>query len=307
MRFELDVAPGGYAWWYLDALSEDGREGLTMIAFIGSVFSPYYAWGRRRDPYDHCALNVAFYRPRAGRWAMTERGRDQVEITQHRFQIGRSALQWDGAGLAVLVDETCAPIPYRLRGRILVRTEGLTEHGFELDEGGRHRWRPLAPSVDVELDFSEPALHWRGRGYLDANEGDEPLEEGFRFWHWSRAEIGTGETAVLYETEPRGQAPRQLALRFDAAGAFEPFRPPGALALPDTRIWRIRRPLLAERESGARVIRTFEDTPFYSRSLIENELFGAPRRAVHESFSGNRLRLPIVKALLPFRMPRLAG
>ena len=51
-------------WWYLDALSDDGRHGLTVIAFIGSVFSPYYALARRRgagDPLDHCALNVALY------------------------------------------------------------------------------------------------------------------------------------------------------------------------------------------------------------------------------------------------------
>ena len=34
----------GYVWWYVDALSDDGRQGLTIIAFIGSVFSPYYAW-----------------------------------------------------------------------------------------------------------------------------------------------------------------------------------------------------------------------------------------------------------------------
>ena len=34
----------GYVWWYVDALSDDGRHGLTLIAFIGSVFSPYYAW-----------------------------------------------------------------------------------------------------------------------------------------------------------------------------------------------------------------------------------------------------------------------
>ena len=44
------VDANGYAWWYVDALSEDGREGLTIIAFIGSVFSPYYAWTGRRDP-----------------------------------------------------------------------------------------------------------------------------------------------------------------------------------------------------------------------------------------------------------------
>ena len=39
-RFDAPVPPGGYAWWYVDALSDDGRHGLTVIAFVGSVFSP---------------------------------------------------------------------------------------------------------------------------------------------------------------------------------------------------------------------------------------------------------------------------
>ena len=42
---------------------------LTLIAFVGSVFSPYYAWARRRgqaDAENHCALNLALYRRPAG-------------------------------------------------------------------------------------------------------------------------------------------------------------------------------------------------------------------------------------------------
>jgi carotenoid 1,2-hydratase len=70
------VPHGGYAWWYVDGLSDDGRHGITLIAFIGSVFSPYYAWARRRgggDPEHHCALNVALYGAGGKRWALTER------------------------------------------------------------------------------------------------------------------------------------------------------------------------------------------------------------------------------------------
>ncbi len=37
-RFDLAVPPGGYAWWYLDAVSDDGRNALTIIGFVGSVF-----------------------------------------------------------------------------------------------------------------------------------------------------------------------------------------------------------------------------------------------------------------------------
>ena len=58
------VAPGGYRWWYVDALSDDGQHGLTVIAFIGSVFSPYYAWSRRgARSANHCARQCRALRP----------------------------------------------------------------------------------------------------------------------------------------------------------------------------------------------------------------------------------------------------
>ena len=43
--FDQEVAPGGYAWWYVDAISDDRQHGLTVIAFIGSVFSPILCLG----------------------------------------------------------------------------------------------------------------------------------------------------------------------------------------------------------------------------------------------------------------------
>ncbi|MFM7004007.1 MAG: hypothetical protein ACKOXN_08715, partial [Limnohabitans sp.] len=78
-RFDQSVPTNGYLWWYIDAMSDDGQHGMTLIAFVGSVFSPYYAWARRSgqaDPENHCALNVAIYSKGASRWAMTERGKE---------------------------------------------------------------------------------------------------------------------------------------------------------------------------------------------------------------------------------------
>ena len=40
LRFNEPVARNGYSWWYVDGLSDDGSQGITLIAFIGSVFSP---------------------------------------------------------------------------------------------------------------------------------------------------------------------------------------------------------------------------------------------------------------------------
>ncbi|MEM8772469.1 MAG: carotenoid 1,2-hydratase [Pseudomonadota bacterium] len=301
----MSVAPGGYAWWYVDAISDDGACGVTLIAFIGSVFSPYYAWSKARDPFDHCALNVALYGPDKNRWAMTERKKNAVSIERETFRIGPSHLAWDDGALVIHINETTAPIPSSLRGRVRVTPAFLNDQTFTIDKAGRHRWCPIAPSARVDVDFEKPALRWSGHGYLDTNTGEEPLEQAFRYWDWSRTGLPDGGTAILYNTDLWTGDAQSLALKFAPDGSIEDFAPPPGAVLPDTKIWRIARRTRADREDTARIVRTLEDTPFYSRSMIETELFGAPRLGMHETFSGARLRSPVVKAMLPFRMPRL--
>ena len=109
-RFDQPVAAGGYLWWYVDAISDDGRHALTLIAFVGSVFSPYYALARWRgggsaDPENHVALNVALYGEGGKRWTMTERARRHGRRTEGEFTIGPSGLSWDGQSLTVEIDE----------------------------------------------------------------------------------------------------------------------------------------------------------------------------------------------------------
>jgi carotenoid 1,2-hydratase len=53
------------------------------------------------------------------------------------------------------------------------------------------------------------------------------------------------------------------------------------------------------------VIRTFEDAPFYARTLLETRVSGIAGPAVHESLDLDRFRSLWVQCLLPFRMPRL--
>ena len=40
-KFDIDVKPNGYAWWYVDGISNDGNRAISIIGFIGSVFSPW--------------------------------------------------------------------------------------------------------------------------------------------------------------------------------------------------------------------------------------------------------------------------
>jgi carotenoid 1,2-hydratase len=282
-----------------------------LIAFIGSVFSPYYAWARRRgpaDPANHCSLNVALYGRRGGRWCMTERGAAALSRDAASLCVGPSSMRRDGDCVRVSIDEVCAPLPRRIRGEVTLMPSALGERSFALDRAGRHLWTPYAPCARVEVKLSEPDLQWSGVGYLDSNCGAEPLEAAFREWTWSRAAV-PGGTVVLYDVSilPSNMAgdaqPSPLALRFGADAIAQEVEPPPPVGLPRTG-WRVARTTRADAGGGARVVRTLEDAPFYSRSLLETRLYGSTAPAVHESLDLGRFSAGWVQCLLPFRMPR---
>ncbi len=299
------MASGGYLWWYVDALSDDGLHGLTLIAFVGSVFSPYYAWKLRRGAPpadDFCCLNVALYGPRR-RWAMTERGARWCERDAHHFRIGPSSLHWDGSSLIIDIDEVGVPIPQRVRGRVVLHPGRLFNFSVPIDRRGQHRWGPIAPSARIEVDLDMPRLRWQGPAYLDSNEGDEPITRACREWDWSRSPLRDGSTAVLYDVQHWDGSDQVLALRFDRDGGVTPFEAPPRQPLPRTA-WRIARRMRGP--APAQVLHQLEDTPFYQRSVVRSELLGETVTSFHETLNVPRLASPVVQGMLPWRMPRRA-
>ncbi len=273
--------------------------------FVGSVFSPYYAWARRRGAaaaVDHCAFNVALYGPR-GRWAMTERGAGRVRRTPAELAVGPSSIGWNGEAIEIALDERCAPLPRRIRGVIRIVPATLCERSYSLDAAELHRWTPYAPRARIDVRLESPELHWQGGAYVDSNDGDEPLENTFHSWTWSRAALADG-TVVLYDTVPRAAPARSWALLFDARGEASRIETPPPVTLRPSG-WRVRRQTRADSGAAVRVIETLEDGPFYARSLLETRLRGESVTAFHESLSLDRFRSPWVQCLLPFRMPRL--
>ena len=153
-RFEVAAAQCA------DDLAAEERHGLAVIALIGSVFSPYYAWAGRRDPLNHCAFNVALYGKSGHRWAMTERPRGALSCTPSSLCIGPSGMAWDGTTLTLRIDEVTAPVPSRIRGTVRITPQGLNERTFQLDRAGRHSWRPIAPHAPI-AGPAMPVTHWR--------------------------------------------------------------------------------------------------------------------------------------------------
>lgn len=301
--FDQPVHADGYAWWYVDAISDDGRYGLTLIAFVGSVFSPYYAWARSRgrgDPLAHCAINVALYGP-GGRWSMTERGTTAVTRERTSLSIGPSALRWNGESLTIDVCEWAVPIPRRIRGRIRVHPTLCHNQPLDLDAARRHRWTPVWPAARVEMALDRPGLSWSGTGYLDHNAGTEPLADAFDRWSWSRANTRRGPV-VLYDMHLRGGRRQSLALHFDDSGRRHVLASPQPVDLSRSR-WGIPRPTRSE-DGDARIQAVWEDTPFYNRSRVATCLLGERVTGVHESLDMRRFSKPWVQLMLPFRMPR---
>jgi carotenoid 1,2-hydratase len=302
------VAPNGYAWWYVDAFSADHRYGMTIIAFIGSVFSPYYASRRRArgvaDPAQHCSLNVAVYGPGVGRWAMTERCAKALKPAEDALAIGPSSVHWDGERLRIEICEK-APLTLKpLRGTVTLTPEILPDFTTDFGTDGRHRWSPIAPRAHVEVRLSNPSLSWDGTGYFDMNRGDEPIEEGFSYWNWSRACLPR-KAAILYDVTRHGAGSSSMGIEIAADGAVTPVDLPERLTLPATPVWKMPREMRCDRGQSATVAETFEDTPFYSRSMLATRLLGEPVNVMHESISLDRFRKLWVQTLLRFRMPRV--
>jgi carotenoid 1,2-hydratase len=263
------------------------------------VFSPYYAWSGRGAPDNHCAVNVALYGARHHRWAMTERPRARLRRAADVFAVADSSLSWRGDRLIIDIAETAAPIPLPLRGRIEVRPEAAASRAIALDAAGRHLWTPIAPRCDVQVDFSQPGLAWRGAGYLDSNQGAEPLEAGFRRWDWARAHAPDG-CVVTYSATARTGPALDMALHIDRAGAITRRELPPLQRLP-AGVWRVARQTRAD---AARIATVFEDAPFYARTALDATLYGHRGPALHESLDLDRFARGWVRALLPVRMPR---
>jgi len=295
------VPPDGYAWWYVDGISDDGARAISIIGFIGSVFSPWYRWSGRRNPQNHCCINVALY-GRGGRWTMTDRGESALALGPDRMDVGPSHMRWEDDALVIGIDERSLPHFDRVRGEVRLHPAALTTVELPLTPDGTHVWRPFAPTARIEVALENPGWRWSGHGYLDANFGLRALEADFSYWTWARMPVAGGTTA-LYDADRRDGTRLEAAFRFAADGGVAPVEAPPRTPMARS-LWAVRRETRADPGYRPRQVKAMLDAPFYTRAAVRTKLCGEETVGVHEALDLDRFASPLLKPMLAVKVPR---
>ncbi|MEM7719479.1 MAG: carotenoid 1,2-hydratase [Pseudomonadota bacterium] len=283
-------------------MSDDGTRAISVIAFIGSVFSPWYRWSGRKDPHEHVCINVATYGP-GGRFTMTDRGRPALRQTSNSFTVGPSSLHWDGQALTIDVNEIGAvPLVTRVRGKITLRPTAITNVEVALTEDDAHIWRPFAPVSQIDVDLEAPGWQWSGHGYFDANFGTRALEADFDTWTWGRYPTASGATC-FYDANRRDGTALATGLSFDADGAVTEAGLPPKVRLRRS-LWAVDRETRAEEGYQPHQTMAMLEAPFYSRSMVRTRLNGAETVGVHEALDLRRFRSNLLMPMIAVRVPR---
>ena len=295
---------GGYAWWYVDGVSDDGASAVSVIGMIGAVFSPWYAWSGRGNPANHACINVATFGPRP-RFTMTDRGEAALKQSRDALQVGPSRMAWQGGALVIDINEMSAlPRVGPVQGQIRLTPSAITAVEAQLTPDGRHIWRPFAPIARIEVDIS-PAHKWQGHGYFDANFGTDPLEADFTHWTWGRYPRASG-ASVYYDALRRDGSKLELGLNFASDGSAMQVTPPPFAPLPRTA-WGISRATRGDAGSTARQRMALLEAPFYARTMMDTTLDGERVTGMHETLDLRRYDNKLIQAMVACRVPRRVG
>ena len=300
--FDLNIPPNGYGWWYMDGLSDDGTKAVSVIAFIGSVFSPWYSWSGRKNPHDFCSINIVTY-GKGGRWTMTERRERHVKLTENSFRVGPSKLEWDGKKLVLEFSEITIPHFDKIEGCITVTPESVNDLEVLLKPDGTHIWRPFSPISRIEIKTNKKGWSWHGNAYLDGNFGTRALEQDFNYWTWSRLPF-KDKCLTFYDADLVDGSSTNIALRFNKNGSVEEVEAPPLKPISKTK-WLIKRVARSDREFSPYQSRALLDAPFYSRSELVTQIDKEKTTGVHETLDMKRFTNPLIKPLLCAKIPRI--
>lgn len=310
---DLLAAPGGFVWWYFDAVDAHGN-GAVVIWSWGLPFLPGYAAASRKGapemPASRPSLNVVFYRNgKEDFYLLQEYPHDRAswdgDSTWHfgksRF---RSFIENDRRMLEIDLDLDVPGCSDPLLGQI--RMQGTARlSGPDEAADPNHDWSPLVgpAQATVSAKCGNDTWEFSGRGYHDRNGGAVPMQaQGIREWIWGRIPF-EGFERVYYLVWPHVGEPH-----------FH------GLDILDDGTTRHAPPLRVEVESLHKSVATLfvgdkiwlsikakhvvDNGPFYWRFIVEGQAEGQQAQGIGELLLPDKIDTAPMRPLVRMRVHR---
>ena len=317
--------PGGFTWWYVDALDEK-LNGLVLIWSFGLPFLPGYLkaarTGNPESPADYPSLNLALYREgRPCFYLLQTYEREDAEWGTDRWRFGKTEIvRSERDGRRTVTAQIDSPIPrsqHRLRGTIGV--EGPTPRlhpSLTAEPGSVHEWCPVTGPATCSADLQwspSDAFRLNAPAYHDRNAGDRPFDQlGIDHWIWGRT-VGPGGTRIHYLVWPKDGDAEVRTWVFDLSPSGEISRPDASdpALQAQQRAW-FGMPYWRQVGLGplgeVRTEHLVEDGPFYLRSInVGADPTGNVRPGWGEWIRPDRIDLDVHRPLVRMRVHRSAG
>lgn len=285
--------PGGYEWWYFDAVSTDGQYSLVVIFYEGNPFSTRYITALEKQqanpvmPADYPAVSISVYENgQTIYYSFTEFDPTDCRFseTRPRLKVGphEMTLRAKNGELQYMLSlDEQLPGGDGLQAKLTFKSNRQANL-FENEEtsGGGHQWNLVQPRAAVkgEIRLSEEGNHrqtiaFSGNGYHDHNTGREPLREEFDDWYWGRFHFES--TTLIYYLMNGKEHRQQRAWLIGRKGEGSP------MAFNDIRLSDKSRSIfglrsahrlqLGSEAASVRVqqSRVVDNGPFYQRFLSE--------------------------------------
>lgn len=203
------IPPGGYEWWYFDAIDESTGYALVVIFYRGNPFSNRYIrqlkddnWGEDAWPSKFPAISISLYRDNEPVfYSFTEYppGESEFLTDKPAVTVGDNRLEADLSGSEMKYKLTLneeLPSGDKLMAELTFNSSLRLEDDFgeQADSSNPgHTWNLVMPRAGVEGSFSvyrssqlTHSSRLNGLGYHDHNTGYEPMKDEFRDWYWGR-------------------------------------------------------------------------------------------------------------------------
>ncbi len=305
------ITPGGFLWWYLDIIDQEGN-GLVLIWSFGLPFLPNYANSARKGiapaPKSRPSLVLSIYQNfQQECYLFQEYEEADASWESNSWTFDRTSISSTSKTLNISLHMSIPNTDLVITGDIAV--EGTSRSNGSRLHDTPHEWVPLLMPAKGQFHLQAGALKYTGTGraYHDHNSSLVPLHDlNIERWWWGRIALPDREW-IWYSLLPKDHSPRiDISISVTDAGETE-IHDVAATDLQklSKSIFGLSAPKSFHIETPwkervlVNVCSTIDDGPFYQRYMITTNTtigsgFGYAEQVVPDCVDNNWIR-PLVQ------------